>query len=753
MIIYIVGFFVIAWLSSLPSLYWLLGFPIIWAVFFYCARAFHLPLLAFMASCIISVSYGHTQLMHRLQPSDAASTWRVKGVVVGLPEQRSKHIKFYLHVNSIENSVQASPLHKPRLIRLSWYHADELFKPGDLLQLEVKLRPPHSLWNPGGFDYEQWALGRGIDAVGYVKKSSGHTPALGVSIDLWRFEFVSWLGSRFHDEPVVLSTLKALLLGDKSSLKDWQWSLLRNTGTTHLMVVSGLHIGICVAFGWWFGRAGAALMYGGRESTIPRHWFSVISALLLSGCYVAIAGFSVPTQRAWIMAAVLLGGQLVMRRPSVWFRWWLAMAIVLTLQPLAVHDIGFWLSFSAVATLLFLVTIRQHAMWPSLIKSQWWIGLALSPLMFLFFGQVSVSAPFINILAIPFLSVLLLMTIPSMLLEIIDVDWGIELISVLIQLLWAGLAWVDGVSEHWVVDLQAPSKLAFVFAACGVIMVLQPVSSKLKVLGVMCWLPMFSPPIKVIPEGRMSAVVFDVGQGSSVFIRTRGHSLLYDTGAAYPNGNTAFERSVLPYLKLQGIQLLDKLVVSHDDNDHAGGVTAVMKEMKIGVLESGMPNALQGDAQRCQTGVSWLWDSVEFRYIHPAPREGATDNDRSCVLEVRSNGCSLLITGDVSSRIEEEIVTSNTLPVHWLVAGHHGSKTSTGSVLLDAYQPESVIISAGFLNRYGHPHSSVVSRVREGESNIYRTDQQGAIILNETAEDECRVQTWRQKEKRYWTTN
>lgn len=755
MIIYIVGFLVIALLPSLPSLYWLLSFPIIFIFSFYFSRISCLHLLALMAGLAIAFIYGHTQLLHRWQAVDTTSVWRVEGIVDGLPEHQDKYIKFNMRVNKTVNEVGNQPQHEPRIIRLNWYRAVERLKPGDLLELDVKLRPPHSLWNPGGFDYERWALGRGIDAVGYVKVLNTHKPALAASIGSVRFGFIEWLGERLRYQPIALSTLQALLFGDKSGLVDWQWSLLRNTGTTHLMVVSGLHIGICVAFGWWFGRMTAALVFRGKESRVPHHWLPVVTALLISGCYVALAGFSIPTQRAWVMAAVLLGAQLVMRRPSVWFRWWLALAIVLTLHPLAVYEVGFWLSFTAVAALLFLVTARQsNAAWLILLKSQWWILLVLSPLMFLFFSQVSVSAPFVNILAIPFLSVLLLLTVPAILLEMLGVG-GLDIISALIQVLWDGLAWVDALSDHWVVNIQQPSLIAIIFAGLGAVMVLQPVSIKLKVLGVMCWLPLFLPPQEKVLMGRMSVVVFDVGQGTAVLIRTRGHTLLYDTGAAYPNGNTAFERSVLPYLKLQGVESLDKLIISHDDNDHAGGVPKIIEMMRIGAIESGMPDAINISAQRCQMGVSWQWDDVAFRYIHPEPRLTADDNDRSCILEVRSKACSLLITGDASVRIEEQVLTNveARAPINWLVAGHHGSRTSTGETFLEAYRPENTLISAGFLNRYGHPHNDVVSRIKGVGSQVFRTDQQGALILDETSDDKCRVQTWREKEKRYWTAS
>ncbi|BBB30089.1 DNA internalization-related competence protein ComEC/Rec2 [Neptunomonas japonica] len=758
MIIYIVGFFVIAWLPFLPPLYWLLCFPIVLIFSFYYFRSLRFQLLALMAGLTIALIYGHIQLQYRWHSSDAASTWRVEGTVDGLPDYKSKHITFNLRISSALNAVEAGvqPESTPRIIRLSWYRTDERLKPGDLLELDVKLRPPHSLWNPGGFDYERWALGRDIDAVGYVKALYVHQPVSSASIDVWRFSLIEWLGNRLRLQPVVLSTLQALLLGDKSGFVDWQWSLLRSTGTTHLMVVSGLHIGVCVLLGWWFGRIIAALLFRGKESRIPHHWLSVVVALLVSGSYVALAGFSIPTQRAWIMAAVLLGAQLVMRRPSVWFRWWLALAIVLTLHPLAVHEVGAWLSFAAVAALLFLVTARQKsAGWLMLLKSQWWIFLVLSPLMLLFFSQVSISAPFVNILAIPFLSLLLLLIVPAMLLEAAGVSWGLDFVGVLIQSLWDGLAWVNGLSDHGVVYIQQPSFMVILFAGLGAVMVLQPISIKLKALGVLCWLPLFVPPQSSVPSGRMSAVVFDVGQGTAMIIRTHGHTLLYDTGAAYPNGNTAFERSVLPYLRLKGIEFIDKLIVSHEDNDHAGGVSKVIEVMRIGAIESGMPDAINVTAQLCRVGVSWQWDGVYFRYIHPKPSLSATDNDRSCVLEVRSKACSLLITGDASVRIEEEVLANSDAraPIHWLVAGHHGSRTSTGVAFLEAYKPKNTLISAGFLNRYGHPHEEVLSRIKAAGSQVFRTDQQGALILDETTGDECRVETWRQKEKRYWTAS
>ncbi len=769
MIRYITGFFILAWLPVLPSPLWLSILPVLMLILFRYFPAVCSTSILFFIGVVIALVYGNYQLTHRWDVADAGIPWRISGIVDGLPEREGRQVRFNVRVSNVQKGVSGGrtdedsnglsiesstePRNVPRIIRLSWYQADRHIQPGDRLVMDVKLRPPHSLWNPGGFDYERWAFIRNIDAVGYVKLLHEQHPASAFSVDLTRFRLISWLAERFKAQPVVSSSLQALLIGDKNALQEWQWQLMRNTGTTHLMVVSGLHIGVCVALGWWLGRLLFVCLYRGREHSFVHHWLPVIAALVLSGLYVVLAGFSIPTQRAWIMAAVLLGGQLFMRPPDVWTRWWLAMAAVLTLQPLAVHEIGFWLSFGAVAALLFLVTVRQSKT-PLMIlfKSQWWILWLLSPLLLLFFGQMSMSSPLVNMLAIPFLSLLLVLTVPALILESVNIQWGLDVVGILIHWLWAGLAWVDGLSDQWVLDLQPPGILTVVFAGLGAVMILQPVSRKLKLVGVLCWLPVLMPQHDEVSPQQFKVVMFDVGQGTSVFIRTHQHALLYDTGAAYPNGSTAFERAVMPYLNRQGVVYLDKLIVSHDDNDHAGGVSKVSRMLDIGVIESGMPAALKIPAQPCQPGDKWTWDGVDFEYVHPEPSKAASDNDRSCVLEVRSQQCGLLITGDAGLKVEEQMAESLS-PVDWLVAGHHGSRTSTGDVLLQKVQPENVLISAGFLNRYGHPHPEVLSRINELGSRVIRTDKEGAALLESTAEEGCKVQTWREKEKRYWSAS
>ncbi|SIS76183.1 DNA internalization-related competence protein ComEC/Rec2 [Neptunomonas antarctica] len=753
MITYIVGFFIIAWLPWLPSLLWLVGFPVVGLIIFrYCSdiRSHAFSLLLGMA---IALVYGHIQLHYRFDVAQVESIWKVSGVVVQLPDQQGKQARFTLQVATISDQRGIPPNPEPRYMRLSWYKASHILKPGDRLTLNVKLRPPHTLWNPAGFDYERWALARNIDAVGYVKQMLDHQSATDTGVDLLRYRFILWLTERLKDQPVVLSTLQALLLGDKRALEDWQWTLMRNTGTTHLMVVSGLHIGVCVAFGWWFGRLIAVILFRGKEYNVPQHWLPVITALLLSGAYVGLAGFSIPTQRAWIMAAVLLGGQLRTQRPAVWTRWWLSMAVVLTLQPLAMHEIGFWLSFSAVGALLFLVTQRHKNMALfMLLKSQWWILLILSPLLLLFFGQLSLSAPIVNILAIPFVSFVLVVSIPALLISVLGFSWGLDILGVLIKALWAGLSWVNALSDQWVLAIPQPSVIAITFAILGAVMILQPVNVRLKLVGLLCWFPVFLPIKDNVPPAQIRALVFDVGQGLAVLIETNRHTLLFDTGAGYPNGGTAFERAILPYLNQQGISFLDKLVVSHDDNDHAGGVRKVAEQLSLGLVESGMPEALNIPAQNCPSDLSWKWDGVEFRYHHPEPALKATDNDRSCVLEVRSQHCSVLLTGDASVAVESQLLKSMD-HVTWLVAGHHGSRTSTSEEFLQAISPEAVLISAGFLNRYRHPHADVIERIERSGSRILRTDQQGAIVLGETRNGKCRIDTWREKEKRYWSAS
>lgn len=752
---FIAGFAIIAYCPVLlPLLAWLLAlWPVWWSIHY--APRFGRQLAGFLLASFIATWYGTVQLEHRLSADLATSTFNLTGRVEGLVLADGSYRRFDLAVSQLQSTEASMPLPTLRQVRLSWYNANLDLFPGDELVVEVRLKPPHSLWNPYGFDYERWALVNRIDAVGYVRAVTAYHPQPGQAS--LRSHLAGWISQRFQSQEVAAS-LRALWVGDKSALSDTQWQLLRETGTLHLMVVSGLHIGVIMALGWWFGRGINGLLYRGKESWHNPFLLPVLAALLLSAGYVLLAGFSVPTQRAWLMGLVILGAKLWGCYISVWQRWLWAMALVLVLQPLALLESGFWLSFGAVAVLLALLEIRDTRKGPGywglvMLKTQWWIFIFLAPLLAFSFGQIALAAPWVNLLAIPAISLLVVLSVPALLLEaagfILPLNWLAEAVV----LFWKGLAVTAEQSDVLVVSLPAQNLLGLLFALAGAVLVFQPLLPAARWLGALCWLPLLFMATPKIAPGEFAAQVFDVGQGTAIWIGTSEHQLLYDTGAGYASGATALQRSVLPFFQARGIDTLDKLIISHDDNDHAGGAVLAAESLHIGRIESGMPQALAALLHRpvtaCGQGLSWQWSGVEFRYLNP-DLPHASDNDRSCILEVTGAHCRLLLTGDATVGVEQQLLEAVT-DVDWLLAGHHGSKSSTSADFLNQTRPESVIASAGFMNPYHHPHPQVQARVAAAGAKLYRTDRQGALSLGYSATEGCYTRTWRGDKKRYWS--
>jgi competence protein ComEC len=432
-----------------------------------------------------------------------------------------------------------------------------------------------------------------------------------------------------------------------------------------------------------------------------------------------------------------------------------ALFVVLLIDPWAVLSAGFWLSFGAIAAILW-VTVGRVALPAKLrgwITVQGAVTLALAPVLFLLFQQVSLISPLANAVAIPLVSWLIT---------------PLALLGVLVPPLWHGAAWLmTGLGEGlaWaaslplaVTTLPASPAWATGLALIGTVWLLLPRGFPLRVLGLLLWLPVLFPLRDAIAPAHFRAEVIDVGQGTAVLIRTANHALLYDTGASFADSDSG-ERIVVPFLRATGVGALSGLIVSHDDNDHSGGLRSVLRDVPTAWLLHGMPAnspLLEGvaSARRCMRGQRWHWDGVQFEILNPGPTAYAEarrrNNDYSCVLRVSSARHSLLLTGDGERQTELELVESGQLaPVSVLLAGHHGSRTSSIAEFVAATRPEWVVFTQGYRNRYGHPHPDVVARFRDIEARMLRSDASGLIRLD-FGEAGVEASQYRPTRRRYW---
>ncbi|GAA0686443.1 DNA internalization-related competence protein ComEC/Rec2 [Marinobacterium maritimum] len=744
MIAYLLGIIGVAFAPSLSWAWW----GVLVGLLFACLKPLRKMALLFACGGLIASLYGHWQLAHRfeLPPRDV----ELAAEVVGLPDYRAGQYSLLLrpsHTSTLPSAVR--PL---RLIKASYYGNDHSFAVGDQLQLIVRLKSPQGLSNPAAFDLERYYLSQGIDARGYIRQVIDQHSAA-PSLMQARQYLADWFDQIFSETGSV--TLRALVLGDRSRLTSAQWDTLRVTGTAHLFVVSGLHVAIIAALGWWLGRLLQlpALMLRLQGSCL--RMLPGLIALCIAGVYAWMSGWGIPVQRAWLMLAVFIAGGWLLQPLSGWQRWRMALLVIVSLHPLSVLEAGLWLSFAAVALILWLwqCSAQPGGIAGKLgfgVKLQLVLFIGMMPLMVSLFNQFSLLSVPVNLVAVPLLT-LLLWFLPALLMVCMFSGDIVLLVDESIAGIWGLLSWCAEVP-----GLHTEVSVSFgylVLLALAAVLLLLPMPMLQRFMIFPMLAPVLSAQNPQLDEGAFTAWIFDVGQGQAVLIETAGGALLYDTGPGYPGGGAAFPFAIQPLLDMQGIRHLDALVVSHGDSDHAGGYDALSNNLTVGRFYAGEPTPLPGAVQCSQQ--QWQWGGVLFRFQRAFVQRPDTlsSNNRSCVLRVENDRCSLLLTGDLDASGEYRLLSGGyRLPVTWLVAGHHGSRDSTTGALLDWLQPDKVLISAGRNNRFGHPHAAVVSRLGVRGIPWMQTAEAGAIKLVADSEH-CSAEAYRRTKKRYWTAS
>ncbi|MCQ4294735.1 DNA internalization-related competence protein ComEC/Rec2 [Pseudomonas stutzeri] len=657
----------------------------------------------------------------RLPASMDGRTFWIEGTVVGLPGTIGDVVRFEL------GDIESRHAGLPSRVRLSWYGGPQL-RAGERWRLAARLKRPRGLVNPQSFDYEAWLLARGIGATGTVKAGERVSTSAVAAADGWRDR----LRARLMDVSAFdrQGAIAALVVGDDSGLSRRDWQVLQDTGTVHLMVISGQHIGML-----------AGLLYGlvallARLGVWPSRWSWLPCAcgLAFAGAlsYGWLAGFDVPVRRACLMVAVVLLWRLRFRHLGVWQPLLLALNGVLLTDPLVTLQPGFWLSFGAVAVLVLAFSGRlgRWAWWKTLTRAQWAATLGLLPLLMALGLPVSASGPLANLIAVPWVS----LTVPVALLGTVLLALGgigealLWLAGGSLALLFELLSIIAAWQPAWLV-VGLPY-WALLMVGLAVLLLLMPAGIPLRALGLVLLLPLVFPPRTEVPEGRAQVQVLDVGQGLSVLVRTREHALLYDAGPRQGDFDTG-ERVVFPSLRSLGVSQLDMLLLSHADNDHSGGAQAIQRLMPVAKIISGEPqrHAAELGALPCDSGSEWQWDHVRFSlWQWQAARES---NQMSCVLLVEANGERVLLTGDIDEVAERALLGSGRdVQAQWLLLPHHGSRSSSSEPFLRAVAPDAALVSRSLHNAFGHPHPSVSARLAALGIDAYDTALHGAIRID-----------------------
>jgi competence protein ComEC len=663
----------------------------------------------------------------------------VTGVVAQLPQRRDDATRFVLRVEQAR--LGGSPVPLQGAVRVTWY--DDA--PADLSactrwHLRLRVRRPRGLVNPGGFDSERQALERGIVASAYVRPDAGNRRSGpdGLCIDALRERISRGIAARVAD-PHDAALLQAFAVGDTRGLDEADWEVARANGIPHLIAISGFHVGVAAAFGallaWLAWRLRPA--FGLR---VPFPLVQAPAAFATAALYGVLAGGSLPTVRTVAMIEVVATTRLARRSAGSGHALALALAAILVVDPLATLAPGFWLSFVGVAFLMLCLGRGQRGL-PGFLRElgagQLVMTVSLLPLSIWFFGEASLVGALSNLVAVPLVSFVI---VPLCLLGVL----ALLLAPFAASLFLLPAAWLAH-AQWWLLERMAtwpgahwylpqPSCAALGLALLGAVWLFLPRGTPARALGLLLFLPLLWPPFEAPEQGAFAAQVIDVGQGLSVLVRTRAHALLFDAGARYPSGFDLGEAAVLPTLHALGVARLDRLMISHGDNDHAGGAGVVAAAFPDALRSSGEPARVSVAAAQCRAGEGWAWDGVAFRVLNPAPAElggPAPGNDRSCVLLVEGRSGRLLLTGDITARIEPVVAAAvGPGPPLAIVVPHHGSRTSSSAAFLAALHPVLALVSAGWHNRFGHPHPAVLARYAALGIPVENTAAAGALALD-----------------------
>ncbi|MDO5625688.1 MAG: DNA internalization-related competence protein ComEC/Rec2 [Pseudomonadota bacterium] len=733
------------------------------------------------------------------------------GVVSRMPQRIEVGWRFRLWVEQAR--LDGTPVVLPPTVQLGWYGrmawgeegaatALPALRAGDRWRMTVRLKAPHGNLNPHGFDYELWLWEQGVAATGYVRTSARDAPperlaqAVGHPVERARQSVRDAILAAAPGWPTLsmpfmaqgqgppaepgparyAGIVAALVTGDQNLIERADWDVFRITGVAHLMAISGLHITMfawlavaVLGVGWrWAARVHARLGLPARLNPCLRVSAPVaalVGGVALAAGYALFSGWGVPAQRTVLMLTTFAALKLAGLRWPWWLSWLLACAVVLAFDPWALWQAGFWLSFVAVGV-LFATDLGAHGAAQTgagvgaggqvrqLLREQWVVTLALTPLSLLLFGQASVVGLVANLLAIPWVTVVVT---PLSMLGVLwppvwqAAAWALVPLAAFLQAL-AGWPW----ASVWLAT--APLALAAAAVAGGVLLAM-PWPRALRLAGAALVLPLVLwQPARPAP-GQFELLAADVGQGNAVIVRTARHTLLYDAGPRYSLASDAGERVLLPLLRATG-ERVDMLLLSHRDTDHTGGAPAVLRAWPRAPLLSSIEeaHALQATrpAMRCQAGQQWQWDGVRFALLHPLAADYAHEkrpNALSCVLRVQAadGGPAALLAGDIEAAQERALLARHApgeLQAQVLLVPHHGSRTSSTADWLDAVAPRWALVQAGYRNRFNHPVPDVVARHAVRGMDVVTSPRCGAMHWRSALPDV--VQCEREQARRYW---
>ncbi|MBN1683834.1 MAG: DNA internalization-related competence protein ComEC/Rec2 [Gammaproteobacteria bacterium] len=723
-----------------------------------------LILFALFAGCGWVMLHAHDQINHQLPKSLEGKTIEITGQVDSLPQQTEYGTKFLFKTTLVNHEK------KHDLFQLNGYQRDPMIspKPGEIWNLTVRLKRIHGFANPGSFDWEKWAFQKGIFGQGYIVNGrfirSQWSDNLLLKFRYYLFKKIQkTLVNSNLNQKAVSSFLYALLIGDRNLITQDQWDILQKTSTNHLISIAGLHMGILAGFLFFLTSFLWRSIYPRLCLWIPSQQAAAFFSLIGVFFYAALAGFSLPTQRALVMLSVILSAVMFKRQIGLWYGICFALLIVLILHPLSILSESFWMSFGCVAILIYALSNRMHQknVWKHWIQTPVVISIGLMPLSLWFFGEISFIGILANFLAVPYFTFVIMPLCFLIFLGLILyqplAQLGCWLAVQGFGLLWLILKFLAGLpfgTWHYVL----PNIWFLGFAVIAVLLWFAPRKFLVRCLGLVFLLPVFIWTPKTPKTGEVWFTMLDVGQGLATMVRTKNHTLIYDTG---PKFNATFDAGsavLIPFLRHENIKIIDTIVISHGDSDHIGGLDSVLKNIKVGKIVTSFPQLLkEPHTFRCYAGQNWVWDGVHFEVLWPPQNQVYQGNNSSCVLRVTTGIHDILLTGDIEKPAEGNIslgriyaTRASKSPISTILAApHHGSRTSSSWPFIQMIHPKYVLFSTGYRNRFQFPSIVVIRRYQKVGASMYNTPNTGAITFK-LGRKGTKLELYRKENEHIW---
>lgn len=689
----------------------------------------------------------------RLEPSREGQVLSIVGTVTSRPVEIGAGKRFDFQAR---NATDPRGIEVPlSALKLAWYDRPLALSVRSQCSLKVRLKLPYGTRNPGSFDREKWMFTERIAATGYVvahRANHCKAPSANWSLSRIRAAIAAHIRVSLPD-PLHHGVVAALAVADRDALSQAQWQILRTTGTSHLLAISGLHISLIAGVGFVLAHWGIGLF-----APVNRCWPvqrpAAFVALAVAFGYAALAGFPISTQRALVMLTVVMLCQILRRRSFSVDGFVVALTTVAIFDPPALLTASFWLSFSAVGWLLFINTVKPPTnILRRLLQMHFYLALGLTPLLGALHQSVPLASPLANLAAVPIVT---LAIVPLVLAGVIAVPFNPSIATAL----WHAAAWVWDVLwaylsilAEWLGPLNlpiAPQPWAIGLALAGVAVFVVPILSARWLLGTLLIAALAIEQRHAPSLAHLRLTVVDVGQGLAVVVETAHKVVVYDTGPAFGRFSAGAD-IIAPLLRARGIKSIDRLILSHSDADHAAGWPGLASALTVDEVWVNPGHLVTVPTTTCRAGQRWVWDGVEFEILSPIAMNSSSRNDRSCVLKITAPGGSVLLPGDIEGPAEARLFAqaSTRLAADILIAPHHGSRTSSSGAFISAVDPSFVIFAAGYKNRFDFPRPQVVSRYVNGGAVVLTTGIEGAIEFNITDKVEA-PHSYRRAHLRYW---